>query len=63
MKYNINGYKWDIRENYPNKIGYRIIHNGNQFCRDYTFKTIHACIETIKHIVDKPNQYIIKKSN
>ena len=63
MEYNIEGYQFNILKNYPNKTGYRITHNNNQFFTGYTFKTVQDCIDTIKYIVARPNQYIIRRSN
>ena len=63
MEYNIEGYQFNILKNYQNKIGYRITHRNNQFFTDYTFKTAQDCIDTIKYIVARPEQYIIRKSN
>ena len=48
MKIEIKGYQFKIVKNYPNKIGYRILHRNNQFFTGYIFKTIQDCIDTIE---------------
>ena len=61
MKYNLNGYKFNILENHSNKTGYRITHNNNQFCTGYTFKTIQSCIDTIKYMIENKQTYLLIK--
>ena len=63
MDIELKGYQFKLVKNYPNKIGYRILHRNNQFFTGYIFKTIQDCIDTIEYIVSKPNQFIIRKTN